>query len=208
MLVATTGIHTHTHTHTHVQTHTHTHTHRKDTSKTNMQSCVHVLDCGNHGQMRDNDDQRPGEYSAEALSPTGSRKNPAAMQGMVSVPCIEEDCGNRAGAGAHEVGTSCTGVSKCIGDFCTPDPGLQKSPIYIEPPMSGGERAEPFPTGSGKIPPAMQGEVSVPCMYQDCGNRAGAGAHVVGGLLHGQPGMACQASGCPTTWGGERAEHS
>ena len=46
------------------------------------------------------------------------------------------------------------------------------------------ERAEPFPTGSGKIPPAMQGEVSVPCLDQDCGNRAGAGAHVVGGLLH------------------------
>jgi len=30
----------------------------------------------------------------------------------------------------------------------------------------------------------MQGEVSVPCMDEDCGNRAGAGAHVVGGLLH------------------------
>ena len=59
--------------------------------------------------------------------------------------------------------------------------------------MSGGERAEPFPTGSGKIPPAMQGEVSVPCLDQDCGNRAGAGAHVVGGLLHVQLGIACQA---------------
>ena len=30
----------------------------------------------------------------------------------------------------------------------------------------------------------MQEEVSVPCMDEDCGNRAGAGAHVVGGLLH------------------------
>ena len=37
------------------------------------------------------------------------------------------------------------------------------------------------------LPPThlqMQGEVSVPCMDEDCGNRAGAGAHVAGGLLH------------------------
>ena len=114
------------------------------------------------------------QYSSERAKPfpTGSGKIPPAMQGEVSVPCMYQDCGNRAGAGAHVVGGLLHGQPgmACQASGC--------------PTTWGGERAEPFPTGSGKIPPAMQGEVSVPCLDQDCGNRAGAGAHVVGGLLH------------------------
>ena len=97
MLLATTGIHTHTHTHT-----------QQGHLKIEYASCVHVLDCGNHRHVQDNDDQRLRLLTASNDLPISFETTHLRMQGDVNVPCMNEDCDNRAGAGAHVVGYRCT----------------------------------------------------------------------------------------------------
>ena len=81
--------------------------------------------------------------------------------------CMDEDCGNRAGAGAHVVGGP-----------------LHVYWLLLQACSSLEQLAEHSQPDRERTHLQMQGEVSVPCMDEDCGNRAGAGAHVVGGLLH------------------------
>ena len=91
VLLATTGIHTHTHT-------------QQGHLNIEYASCVHVLDCGNHRHMQENGDWRLKTMAPRGNTPTNLKTTHLQMQGVVSVPCMDEDCGNRAGAGAHVVG--------------------------------------------------------------------------------------------------------